>query len=384
MASSSGYESTSQARFKTYPNSPLWKYVQMIQPVPGGGGYIWKCNQCDVQYSSSYFRVKAHLCGIPGKGIRSCPGKNGVPIPSETVIKYIREQEDADERDSRKTTHPLLKKRSKGMLPPSSPSIVVENHPFLPTQSKLPSNPTTSKKAKGPLEAAFQNEGREIADRNVGRCIYANGLSFNLVRSPYWKEMVRSINEAPKGYKSPGYEKVRGMLLEKEVKMIEDSLQPIRDSWIETGVSIVSDGWKDSKNRPLINVIAVSPKGAMFLKAMDCEGQVKDGQFIADILIAAIEQVGARNVVQVITDNAKNCRAAGLLVEERYSHIFWTPCAVHSLNLMLKKIGNKIDWIKQLYAEAEDIQMFITNHHMSQGIFISFSKLELLKVSKVV
>lgn len=75
--------------------------------------------------------------------------------------------------------------------------------------------------------------------------------------------------------------------------------------------------------------------------------------------------MGARNVVQVITDNVKNCRAVGFLVEERYSHIFWTPCAVHSLNLMLKKIGNKIDWVKQLYAEAEDIQMFISNHHMS-------------------
>ena len=128
----------------------------------------------------------------------------------------------------------------------------------------------------------------------------------------------------------------------------------------------------------------MSPKGAMFLKAVDCEGQVKDGQFIANILIAAIEQVGARNVVQVVTDNAKNCRAAGLLVEERYSHIFLTPCAVHSLNLMLQKIGNKIEWIKQLYTEAEDIQMFVTNHHLSQGIFRSFSKLELLKVSEVI
>ena len=121
----------------------------------------------------------------------------------------------------------------------------------------------------------------------------------------------------------------------------------------------------------------------MFLKAVDCEGQVKDGPFIANILIEAIEQVGARNVVQVITDNAKNCRAAGLLVEERYQHIFWTPCAVHSFNLMLQKIGKSIQWIKEIYAEAEDIQMFITNHHMTQGIFRMFSRLELLKVSKL-
>jgi len=193
---------------------------------------------------------------------------------------------------------------------------------------------------------------------------------------------VKAINDAPKGYKGPGFEKVRTTLLENEVKFVEDKLKLIRESWAETSLSIISNGWKDSKNRPLINVIAVCPKVAMFLKAVDCEGEVKDGPFIANILCQAIEEVGPRNVVQVVIDNAKNCRAAGLLVEERYSHIFWTPYAVHSLNLMLKKIGKKFDWIKQVYSEAEDIQMFITNHHMSQGIFRSFSRLELLKVSE--
>lgn len=81
------------------------------------------------------------------------------------------------------------------MPPPSSSNIVVENHPFFPTQSEFPSNPTTNKKAKGPLEASFQNESRLIFDQSIGRCVYANGLSFNVVRSPYWKEMVRRINE---------------------------------------------------------------------------------------------------------------------------------------------------------------------------------------------
>ncbi|KAH9291024.1 hypothetical protein KI387_044153, partial [Taxus chinensis] len=140
-------------------------------------------------------------------------------------------------------------------------------------------------------------------------------------------------------------------------------------------------GWKDSRNRPLINIIAVCPKGAMFLKDIDCEGEIKDAQFIANILIEAIESIelaGPPNVVQVITDNAKNCKAARLIVEGRYKHIFWTPCAIHSLNLMLQKI-EKIAWIEKIYMEANEIQMFVTNHHMSQAIFKRFSKLELLK-----
>jgi len=111
----------------------------------------------------------------------------------------------------------------------------------------------------------------------------------------------------------------------------------------------------------------------MFLKAIDCEGQVKDSEFISRILIEAIEMVGSENVVQVVTNNAKNCRGAGALVESRYDHIFWTPCTVHSLNLIMQRIGTEVDWVK--------IQMFVTNHHMSQSIFRTYSKLELLKVN---
>jgi hypothetical protein len=42
--------------------------------------------------------------------------------------------------------------------------------------------------------------------------------------------------------------------------------------------------------------------------------------------------------VQVITDNAANCRAAGIIVEQKHPHIFLTPCVVHTLNLALKNI----------------------------------------------
>ena len=84
------------------------------------------------------------------------------------------------------------------------------------------------------------------------------------------------------------------------------------------------------RRRPLINIIANSPKGAMFIRAEDCSGEMKDAQFIADILIKSVEQIGPSKVVQVITDNAPVCKAAGLIVESRYDHIFWTPCIVQS------------------------------------------------------
>eukprot|EP01018_Ginkgo_biloba_P032553 Gb_29675 [translate_table: standard] len=233
----------------------------------------------------------------------------------------------------------------------------------------------------GQLEKMMDIGGREDVDSRVARCIYACGISFNVVRSPYSQDMVRAINDGLKGYKAPSFEKVWTTLLTKEKYLVEQSIEPIRASWRTTGVLIVSDGCIDARNRPLINVTIVCPKGLMFLNAVDCNGELKDATFIANILIDAIESVGPLNVMQVITDNARVCKVAGLLVEARYDNIFWTPCAVHSLNLILKKIG-KIEWIKKITDEAKEIKMFITNQHMAQAIYRPFASLELLKVAE--
>ena len=117
---------------------------------------------------------------------------------------------------------------------------------------------------RGPLHTAFKMEARDRVDEAIARCLYANGLPFNLVRSPYWKEMVRAIKEAPDDYTSPRYEKMRTTLLQKEIVSIEKALQPIRNAWKTSSVTIVSKGWKDTRNGPLINLMAMSPKAACF------------------------------------------------------------------------------------------------------------------------
>ena len=94
---------------------------------------------------------------------------------------------------------------------------------------------------------------------------------------------MRAINTTPQGFKGPNYEKRIIVLLMKKKLLLEDVLKPIRSSWSNTGVSIISDGWTDTRWRPLINIIASSPQGAMFLKAKDCLGEVKDSNFIAEI-----------------------------------------------------------------------------------------------------
>jgi hypothetical protein len=119
---------------------------------------------------------------------------------------------------------------------------------------------------------------------------------------------------------------------------VEQLLEPLKSTWGVKGVTIVSHGWSDFQRRPLINFIAVTENGLMFLKCENSEGKVKSKEYIADLLIQVIKTIGPKNVVQVITDNAANCKAIGLIVESKYNNIFWTRCVVHTSNLALKNI----------------------------------------------
>ena len=84
------------------------------------------------------------------------------------------------------------------------------------------------------------------------------------------------------------------------------------------------------------------------------------------------------NVIQVVTDNASNCRKMGRLVEAEFKHIRWTPCASHCLNLLIKDIG-KLDWVKRVVSQALSIVNFFTKKVKVLAIFREHSTLELKK-----
>jgi hypothetical protein len=158
------------------------------------------------------------------------------------------------------------------------------------------------------------------------------------------------------------------------------------NSWNEHGVSIVSDGWTNVKGKPLISVLVVSVSGAIFLSAYDYSEKFKTDINIAEPLLETIERIGPYNVIQVITDNASNCKAAGAIIEDKYPNIFWSGCLVHTMNLLMHDIiknkNQQYKWIGDLYKRGKQMIKFITNHSNTHGLFRSHSRLELLKIAK--
>ncbi|KAH7557045.1 hypothetical protein JRO89_XS11G0035900 [Xanthoceras sorbifolium] len=325
--------SASQLNFRD--QAPLWQYVTKIEKMgTGGGNTAFQCNFCHQIYRGSYFRVKCHLLKTKGGGIASCS-----KVTSAILLELNQVVEEAELRVKQSLPRqvPLPYTMASGS---SSKTCSTGASNYYGLQMQLPNvEPKKRKGMEGPLEKAFNNNAREELDGEIARMFYTGGLSFHFARNPHYvRAFTKAYNNPIVGYVPPGYNALRTTLLQKEKTSIERMLGPIKDSWKDKGVSVCSDGWSDSQRRPLINIMAVSESGPMFLRAVNCEGEYKDKHFIANLLIESIREIGPQNVVQVITDNAAACKAAGLLVEAKFQHIFWIPCVVHTLNLALKNI----------------------------------------------
>jgi len=327
-----------------------------------------------MQKLSSYTRVEAHLLQKGGKGIGKCPN-----VTYEMLSEMRKEIE-----------------RCKNLVERSKSRTV--SLPTAPSSSNTDGNKRNKTGPVSALEKAWALEDRKHLDALISRAIYSGGVSFNFLRNPYLREAFTfACSRNMQGYVIPGYNRVREGLLKQERRHIE-TLESTKSTWAEKGVTICSDGWSDPQRRPIINFVAVSDKSPMFLRADNCEGDYKSKEYIAEKLKGIIEEVGRHNVVQIITDNAANCKGAGLIIESEYDNIFWTPCVVHTLNLALKsicepKIGNnpsdeelftwgQLEFIHDVKTEAAMIKNFIMNHGMRLSMFNEFGRLKLLSIAE--
>ncbi|GJY42655.1 hAT dimerization domain, ribonuclease H-like domain protein [Tanacetum coccineum] len=156
------------------------------------------------------------------------------------------------------------------------------------------------KKRKGsstPIERAFGVEIRDQLDQEIARMFYTGGLPFNLARNPHYLRAFQfaAANKID-GYVPPSYNKLRTTLLQKEKDNVHRQLEPLRSTWKEKGVTIVSDGWSDPTRKPLINFMATSGNGPLFLNAVNCFGEVKDRFFIANLMKEVINEIGPSKI----------------------------------------------------------------------------------------
>lgn len=311
-----------------------WEHVSVFGGFDRGSGTKrWKCNHCNLRYNGSYSRVRAHLLGFSGVGVKSCPA---VDMSLREAFQILEE-----ERLARK------KKRTSGNGKPSKRTRT--------SQSVLTVKPIP----------------KEDADETLARFFYADGLNVNIINSAYFIEMVKAISSVGPGYELPSTNKLSDSFLSKEKRKIEKYMDSIRDSWLQTGCTILCvpriDGILGCSE---MGIFVSSPRGLVFFKALDIGDSDEAEDLFASSFCDIILEIGPKNVIQIISHLGHACNSSKSLVLSKFPHIFWSPCASNSVRMLMEEIAG-LDWVKSLISSAKDIEehMMYYYQHASSAPF---------------
>ncbi|KAI0526896.1 hypothetical protein KFK09_002489 [Dendrobium nobile] len=366
----------------TKRKDPAWKYGAQVE-VSGEGakkGYVYmKCNFCEKRITGGVKRLKDHL---------ACTHVNVGPcakVPDEVkkeCTNYLKKFA---------TTKEVTQRNMEEMI--GNSSYYGSQHEGSSTESHLVSSDRGS---RGPMDRFMLNidndenintqdiqpptTTKELRNRvclDIARFIYENGIPFNVVRSPSWINMLRSVGSYGRGLQLPSMYELRTWMLNEEVKTTSKMVDDVKKTWIETGVTIMSDGWSDIRHRSIINFLVNNPYGTVFLKSIDASSFVKDAQLLFEMLDEVVEEVGDALVVQVVTDNASAYKAAGRMLMEKRPHLYWTPCAAHCIDLMLERLG-QLPQHKSAILKAKFVSKFIYNHSWVLSLMRKFTDKEII------
>ncbi|KAL5790169.1 hypothetical protein ACOSQ2_005057 [Xanthoceras sorbifolium] len=185
--------------------------------------------------------------------------------------------------------------------------------------------------------------------------------------------MMEAVGQFGPAYKPPTQYELREPLLKEEVQRTKELLKKQEEDWALNGCSIMTDAWSDRKRRSIMNLCVNCSEGTTFLSSKESSDEAHTANLIFQYVDGCIEQVGPKNVVQVVTDNATNNMAAAKLLKEKRPLIFWTSCATHTINLMLESIG-KLQKFKKTIEQAKNFTILIYAHHKTLSLMRSFTK----------
>ncbi|KAH7278565.1 hypothetical protein KP509_38G046800 [Ceratopteris richardii] len=335
---------------------PYWRYIQKIGSYSGGGSRRWKCSFCGYEKTESVTRVKDHLAKVSCKDIAPCMAVPDVFAALQGWKKMRLGIHDSTNRDQSQEVGDSMP----STIPCSSNVSMIKR----PRSEEGTSEGPTS------LKASMQKVHIKEATQEMRQLFIRCAIPFNVARTTQWKRFVKVTSRIGYEWEGPSGETLRTTELKREKACIMGQLDYLQDAWKKYGCSIVCDGWSDIRKRRVYNVLISSCMGTMFWRAIDAfvVGLTITGAFLYTHIEKVIEEIGPKNVVQMITDNGSNCVSMGNILQEEYKKIVLTPCASHCLDLLMEDVG-KIEWVCVIFKRAKSIVKMITKRPKVLSIY---------------
>ncbi|XP_059297402.1 uncharacterized protein LOC132050255 isoform X1 [Lycium ferocissimum] len=206
----------------------------------------------------------------------------------------------------------------------------------------------------------------------VARFLLDARVPLDAVNSVYFQPMIDVIASQGTQVAGPSYHDLRSWVLKASVQDVRHDIDQCSTTWARTGCSLLVDEFITGKGKILVNFLVYCPEGTMFLRSVDASTLINSTDSLYELLKEVVEEVGVRNVLQVITSNEERYVIAGKRLTDAYPTLFWTPCAAHSIDLMLEDI-KKVEWISTIMEQAKSISRFIYNNNVLLSMMRKFT-----------
>jgi hypothetical protein len=122
----------------------------------------------------------------------------------------------------------------------------------------------------------------------------------------------------------------------------------------------------------------------MFLRSMDVSTITKDVDLLREILFRVVEDVGAHNIVQIVTnDVSPYMQTARHCTLKHYDHsFFFALCAHHCINLLLEKIAASKN-VSEVLIKANEVTRFVYSHKLPMKLKGRYVQEEILSSSSL-
>eukprot|EP00253_Pinus_taeda_P002450 PITA_02450 len=264
-----------------------WAYCDKI---PGDPRLL--CKFCKTKCSGGIYRFKFHLAQIPSHDIGLCSKVDDNVKYQATLALDMLDQHNA-KKAKQNTEIGTLGVDSFSTTSPMSPHSVESSMPF-PSFPHMPPRPSQTQSHTSPSTPSFNTGGGNINTFFAPRTKPSSQPTLDATR---WKKISivrqgRPLLTFGPGFKAPTSESLRTNMLLESVEDVMLVLAEFRSSWVETGCTIMSDGWTDQRNRTLVNFLVSCPAGTIFLKSVDASDKVKTAQLICGMMEEVIQEVG--------------------------------------------------------------------------------------------
>ncbi|GFH20376.1 DUF659 domain-containing protein, partial [Haematococcus lacustris] len=200
-------------------------------------------------------------------------------------------------------------------------------------------------------------------------------------------EIIRLARKLPPHtrYSPPTRKTLAGPMLIRAKDTLTKALEPFGQQFQSSGVSLVTDGYKDINGHHISNYLLVCALGAYFHSSLNStvgpDTTVRvDAIYTAQRMHRVVQAVGVHMFVAIVTDSAAVMPAAVRALHDMYPetrHISWVPCTVHWCSLVIKDIA-VLTWVGPILGRAMNVIKAILGYGALLSIFSSHSRRVLL------